>query len=168
MAATGGLLAGALGIAVVLSHSPQLVSFVPVVRLPQVGQSLDPHDVVRALGGTPQLVKATMSAKPVPAAGHQNSRTQPVQPAVLKRVRRSQPSPGDVPGLAVGLAAEAAPLPELDRRTVVVLTEWTAYQMRERVVLAVARDRGAGAPARIIPARYAIVPTPSGWLIIQI
>ncbi len=32
MAATGGLRAGALGIAVVLSHSPQLVSFVPAQR----------------------------------------------------------------------------------------------------------------------------------------
>jgi hypothetical protein len=64
------------------------------------------------------------------------------------------------------------PIPELDRRSVVVLTEWSAYQMPRRVVLAVATDRNArpdGAPrARVIPARYAIVPTPNGWLIIHI
>jgi hypothetical protein len=166
MAATGGLLAGALGIAVMLSHSPQLVSFVPAQ--PQLAQILDPHDVERALGGTPQLLKAAMPAEPVLTAGHQNSRKQAVQPAVLKRVRRPHPTPEGVSGLT----AEAAPLPELDRRTVVVLTEWTAYQMRPRVVLAVATDRhaapGGAFPARAIPARYAIVPTPSGWLIIQI
>jgi hypothetical protein len=168
MAATGGLLAGALGIAVVLSHSPQLVSFVPAQRASQLARILDPHDVERALGGTTQLVKAAMPAKPVPTASHQNARTRAVQPAVLKRVRRSHPALAGVPALT----AEAAPLPELDRRTVVVLTEWTADQMRPRIVLAVATDRHA-APraafaARAIPARYAIVPTPSGWLIIQI
>jgi hypothetical protein len=65
------------------------------------------------------------------------------------------------------LSAEAMPIPELDRRTVVVLTEWSAYQMPPRVVLAVATDRHTP-PPRVIPARYAIVPTPNGWLIIHI
>jgi hypothetical protein len=168
MAATGGLLAGALGIAVALSNSPQLVSFVPVARPLQIGQSLDPHDVACALGGTPHLAKAAMTAESVPAASHPNPRKPSVQPAVLKRVKRANPAPARTKIPASSLMAEAAPLPELDRRTLVVLTEWTNYQMRERVVLAVARDRGAGAPARIMPARYAIVPTPNGWLIIQI
>jgi bla regulator protein blaR1 len=168
MAATGGLLAGALGIAVVLSHSPQLVSFVPVQVAPQLAQSLDPHEVGRALGGTPQLVKAAMPAESPSPAGHQESHPNPIKSAVLKRARRPHPSPA---GAAV-LTADVAPLPELDRRTLVVLTEWTAYQMPPRVVLAVATDRGAAssgaARARAIPARYAIVPTPNGWLIIRI
>jgi beta-lactamase regulating signal transducer with metallopeptidase domain len=167
MAATGGLLAGTLGIAVVLSHSPQVVSFVPGQQAPQLGQTLNPHDVGRALGGTPQLVKATMPAQSRPAIGHPNPRKQAVQPAVLKRVRHPQPAPSGAPNLT----AEAA-FTELDRRTVVVLTEWTAYQMRSRVVLAVATDRRAppdpSSRVRAIPARYAIVPTPNGWLIIQI
>jgi beta-lactamase regulating signal transducer with metallopeptidase domain len=167
MAATGGLLAGALGIAVVLSHSPQLVSFVPAQRAPQLAQTLDPHELGRALGGTPQLVKAAMPAESISPAGHLNSQRKPIEPAVLKRVRRPHPAPAG----AVTLTAEAAP-PELERRTLVVLTEWTAYEMPPRVVLAVATDRGAtssgAAPARAIPARYAIVPTPNGWLIIRI
>jgi hypothetical protein len=168
MAATGGLLAGAVGIAVVLSHSPQLVSFVPELRAPQLAQSLDPHDVGRALGGTPQLVKAALPVESHSSGGRQNAPQNPIKPAVLKHVKRSHPAPSG----AAALTAEAAPLPELDRRTLVVLTEWTAYQMPPRVVLAVATDRraspNAAAPARAIPARYAIVPTPNGWLIIQI
>jgi hypothetical protein len=168
MAATGGLLASALGIAVVLSHSPQLVSFVPVLRAPQLAQSLDPHDVGRALGGTPQLVKAAMPVETGATASHPNTRKQPLQPAVLKHIKRSHPAPSG----AAALTAEAATLPEFDRRTLVVLTGWTAYQMPPRVVLAVAKDRrvvpNGAAPARTIPARYAIVPTPNGWLIIQI
>lgn len=168
MAATAGLLAGALAIAVALSHSPQMVSFVPVLRVPQFGQSLDPHELGRALGGTPQLVKAAMAAETVPTASQQNPRKQLGKPAVFKRVRHPHPASSGTPALT----AEVAPLPELDRRTVVVLTEWTAYQMRPRVVLAVATDRraapGWASPARAIPARYAIVPTPNGWLIIQI
>ncbi len=55
----------------------------------------------------------------------------------------------------------------LDERTLVVLTEVTIYQSHPRVVLAVSSDRRS-APAVLIPATYAIVPTPSGWLIIQI
>ncbi len=166
IAATGGLLAGALGIAVVLSHSPQLVSFVPAA--PQLARTLDPHEVGRALGGTPQLVKAAMPAESLLSASHQDRRQKPIRPAVLKRVRRTHPAPSGAPALT----AEAAPLPELDRRAVVVLTEWTAYQMPPRVVLAVATDRraaaGGAAPVRAIPARFAIVHTPNGWLIIQI
>jgi hypothetical protein len=163
MAATGGLLAGALGIAVVLSHSPQMVSFVPVHGAAQMAQVLDRHAVERALGGTPQLVKATMPKESSSAVSHQDPGKRPVQPAVLKRVRW----PHAVPSPAPNLSAEAMPIPELDRRTVVVLTEWSAYQMPPRVVLAVATERRMP-PARVIPARYAIVPTPNGWLIIHI
>jgi len=168
MAATCGLLAGALGIAVVLSHSPQLVSFVPAIQSTQLTQSLNPHDVARALGGTPQLMKAAMPAESVLSDGHQNPRRNPIQPAVLKRAKRPNPAPAGAPSLT----AEAAQVPELDRRTLVVLTAWTAYEMRPRVVLTVATEHhaaaGAASPARMIPARYAIVPTPNGWLIIQI
>jgi hypothetical protein len=49
----------------------------------------------------------------------------------------------------------------------VVLSEWGVYQMHPRVVLAISEYRRV-APAVVIPARYAIVPTPNGWLIIQI
>jgi BlaR1 peptidase M56 len=172
VAATGGLLAGAVGIAVVLSHSPQMVSFVPVHRTTQLAQTLrpnlDPHDVERALGGTPQLVKATMLAERAATASQQNARKQAIQPAVMKRVRR----PHTYRAGPQNLTSSSALMPQLERREVVVLTEWTAYEMPPRVALAVSSDRRASpngpTPARVIPARYAIVPTPNGWLIIQI
>jgi len=48
-----------------------------------------------------------------------------------------------------------------------VLTEVRMFQAPPRVVLAVSPDRRRVQPV-VIPARYAIVPTPGGWLIIQI
>src|SRR4051794_17218593 len=79
MAATGSLLAGALGCAVALSHSPQLVSFVPTRPAEFQTGSLDPHEVARALGGTPQLMKAAMPA--TQAAGHRATEQHPVHRA---------------------------------------------------------------------------------------
>jgi len=152
IAATGGLLAGALGIAVVLSHSPQLVSFVPVLPAPQLGQSLDPRELGRALGGTPQLVKAALPAESLSPAGHPSQK--PIQPAVLKRARRPHPTPSRAPSLTLA----AAPLPEFERRTLVVLTaEWTTYEVRPRAVFAVAPGRRTApavpTPAVAVPAR---------------
>ena len=72
MAATGGLLAGALGCAVALSHSPQLVSFLPDHPAVLQASSLDPHEVARQLGGTPQLMKASMPQ--ANSAGHRTRR----------------------------------------------------------------------------------------------
>ncbi len=160
--ATGGLLAGALGCAIALSHSPQFVSFAPANPAAQanlVVAPLDPHEVSRALGGTPQLMKASMPVQSLQPASHQKM----VRPAVLKRVQhRRAPTTR-----TATLSPVPAPLPAFDQRAVVVLTEWTAYQIRPRVVLAISEDRRV-APAVVVPARYAIVSTPNGWLIIQI
>jgi hypothetical protein len=173
MAATGGLLAGALGCALVLSHSPQLVSFLPVSKA-LTASSLDPHEVARALGGTPQLVKAAMPARPVQATAPQQ-----MHRAVLKAVQRRRPSNSQVanlvvPGPKIGTwgtplnpVPAQAQLPDLNQRAVIVLTEVTTFQAPPRVVLAVSPDRRAPQPV-VIPATYAIVPTPNGWLIIQI
>ena len=165
VAATGSLLAGALGCAIALSHSPELVSFSPAYR-PLSTASLDPHEVAKVLGGTPQLVKAAL---PVPAphggASDKESR-KPVHRAVLKAAHRPRPTASQI------ARADADPgqasLPALNQRAVVVLTEVTVFQApRPRVVLAVAPDGQFARPAAI-RATYAIVPTPSGWLIIQI
>ena len=158
IAITGGLLAGAVGCAIVLSHSPQLVSFVPA-RQPMQAQSmvsLDPHEVGRALGGTPHLVKANMP-------GEQIQAPIPIHRAVLKHLEPRRPAENRVAGRTPGPAL----LPELDQRAVVMLTEWTTYEVRPRVVMAVATDRRAGTPTAV-PATYAIVQTLHGWLIIQI
>jgi beta-lactamase regulating signal transducer with metallopeptidase domain len=159
MAATGGLLAGALGCALALSHSPRLVSFVPGHQSELQAQSLDPHEVARALGGTPQLMKANLPAQPdLPAAKHKA-----VRQAVVKHTKPRHPAPNRI----ASLEAPQTPLPDLDRRTLVVLTEWTTYQVRPRVVPAFSNDQPAARPV-LIPAKFAIVPTPTGWLIIQI
>ena len=156
MAATGGLLAGALGCALALSHSPQLVSFVPRYQPDLQAQSLDPHEVAKALGGTPQLMRAAL-----PAPADQAPAKKPaVRPAVVKRVKHRQTAPNRIARLE-------APLPDLDQHALVVLTEWTMYEARPRVALAVPADPAVARPV-MIPVKYAIVPTPAGWLIIQI
>jgi beta-lactamase regulating signal transducer with metallopeptidase domain len=159
IAATGGLLAGALGCALALSHSPQLVSFVPRYQSDLQAQSLDPREVARALGGTPQLMKASMPSQP----DQQVAKQRAVHPAVVKHVKRNRPAPNRI----AELDAPRIPLPDLDQHTCVVLTEWTAYQTRPRVVFAVSDETPAPRPV-VIPVKYAIVPTPAGWLIIQI
>jgi Zn-dependent protease with chaperone function len=159
MAATGGVLAGALGCALALSHSPQLVSFVPAHQSGLQAQSLDPHVVVQALGGSPHLVKAAMPAQPNRPAAKQKA----IRPAVVKHAKPRSPALNRI----AKLDEPPAPLPDLDQHTVIVLTDWTAYQARRRVVLAVSVDQRPVRPV-LIPARYAIVPTPMGWLIIQI
>jgi beta-lactamase regulating signal transducer with metallopeptidase domain len=159
VAATGGLLVGALGCALVLSHCPELVSFVSSHQPELRAQSLDPHAVAQALGGTPQLVKAAMPAQPDQPAAKQKA----VRPAVVKQAKQHHPAATRIASLEV----PAAPLPVLEQHTLVVLTEWTTYQVRPRVVLAVSTDQRPARPV-MIPAKYAIVPTPTGWLIIQI
>ena len=156
MAATGGMLAGALGCALALSHSPQLVSFVPSHPTELQTQALDPHAVARALGGTPQLIKAALPDRPA-------AKQKVVHPAVVKQAKPHRPAPNRMASLEV----PAVPLPDLDQHTLVVLTEWKVYQAPPRVVLAVSTDQPPARPV-MIPARYAIVPTPMGWLIIQI
>jgi Zn-dependent protease with chaperone function len=163
IAATGSVLAGALGCAVALSHSPQFVSFLPAHPPVLQAQSLDPHEVARSLGGTPQLMKATMPARTVEPSGHQQSLSQPMRRAVLKAVHRSRPAGSRM----ATLNPVPAPLPILERHELIVLTEITTFSAPPRAVLAVSRDRRT-APARAVPATFAIVPVPNGWLIIQI
>jgi hypothetical protein len=164
MAAIGGVLGSALGCAIALSHSPQVVSFLPVHQ-GVLTASLDPHEVARVLGGKPNMMKAAMpAAGSLHAAGHTVATPQPMHRAVLKSVHHSHPAASEV---AVNPPAEPAPLPNLDHRAVVVLTEVTMFQARPRIVLAVSPDRQTVRPT-VIRATYAIVPTPNGWLIIQI
>jgi bla regulator protein blaR1 len=174
MAATGSLLAGALGCAVVLSHSPQLVSFVPTRSAEFQARSLDPHEVARSLGGTPQLMKATVPAQMnvSTAAGHGLGVKPPAHRAVQKSIHRQPPAASQIASLDPAPAPlPVPPLPSLDQRTVIVLTEVTTFPAPPRAVLAVSPGgqavRQTARPA-VIRATYAIVPTPGGWLIIQI
>ncbi len=180
MAATGGVLAGALGCAIALSHSPQLVSFLPVQHRALMASSLDPHEVARALGGTPQMVKAVMAARPgqsnraaasqagraLNTVAHPRSQNRDLgRPAVLRPAPSRRTAASQV--ATANRPAAPAPLPVLDERAVIVLTEVTTLQAPPRVVLAVSPGRQSERPAAV-RATYAIVPTPGGWLIIQI
>jgi hypothetical protein len=180
MAATGSVLAGALGCAIVLAHSPQVVSFLPGHGADAPLASLDPHSVARALGGTPEFVKATMPVRTAPV--RQDSVHQPMRRAGLRTARPRRPAAGQL----AGFKPVPAPLPALDQnyldqREMIVLTEVRTFQAPPRVVLAVSsssRQRGSvgwdSLPSRhkgltvAMPATFAIVPVPDGWLIIQI
>ena len=163
IAATGSVLAGALGCAILLSQSPQLVSFVPVHQRTLRAASLDPHEVARALGGSAHLMKATLPVRTAATLQPASPKTvqAPTHRAVLKRVKRP------VASQLATLNPAPAPLPLLERHELVVLTEVTLYQAPPRVVQTMAPARHAAPPAAI-RATYAIVPTPNGWLIIQI
>ena len=170
MAATGSLLAGALGCAVALSHSPQLVSFVPARSADFQARSLDPHEVARALGGTPHLMKAAMPAQTECLGATGRTRdgraatgAQGGPESCSSQTARRQP---DCHASIRG----RAPLPILDQRAVIVLTEVTDVPgASARGPGRFARWASGPATARpVIRATYAIVPTPNGWLIIQI
>jgi hypothetical protein len=163
MVATGSVLAGALGCAVALSHSPQFISFLPSPQPVLQAHSLDSHEVARSLGGTVQLMKASMPAAKSAAAGQRQPVRLAVRRSVLKAAQHRLPAASQI----ASRIEAPPPLPQLDRRELIVLTEVRMYQSSPRVVLAVSTDRRT-APAVVIPARYAIVPVPNGWLIIQI
>jgi Zn-dependent protease with chaperone function len=189
MAATGSLLAGALGCAVALSHSPQLVSFTPAHRPLLEASSLDPHEVARELGGTPRMMKAALTENHPSGAnakGHaaidearlkscpfkaesdsaqceSTGKQQRVHRAVVKAVQRKRAAASQI----ATVDPVPPPLPILEQPAVIVLTEVLTFQAPPRVVLAVSPDRQTVRPA-VIRATYAIVPTPNGWIIIQI
>ncbi len=157
------LIAGTLGGTLTLAHAPEFVSFVPPIDRSQQAQTLpqlDPADVGRALGGTPQMVKAI-----VPEQTRQPVETAKIVRAKMKgkchRLPQLQP---------VQLAALRTP-PQPDTalfsaHAVMVMTEWTEMQNSARAAYAVARDREFHRP-NVVQAVY-LVRTPDGWLIIKI
>ncbi len=167
MIATGGILTGALACAIALVHSPQFVTFVPATSALQHAQASalpDARELARELGGSPQLIRATV---PNPAVSASTQKQQGPSPArrcnaVMRRTKNHPVNPQ-------GRIATATPpmnLPNAEER-LVVLTEWTTLESPPRVVLAVSPGQRA-LPAMAIPASYAVVRTPTGWLIIQI
>ena len=165
--ATGSVLAGALGCAVALAHSPELISFVPVRPAVLVASPLDPHEVVRALGGVAQLTRATLPVRApqmAPSTGRQKAISQTIRRAVRKTADHRRRV---IATQLAGVTPVPAPLQTLERRQLIVLTEVTTFQAAPpRAVLAISDGHAAHPGA--IRAAYAIVPTPNGWLIIKI
>jgi BlaR1 peptidase M56 len=157
LAAMAGLTAGALACTLALARAPQIVRFGPLTRVAQaqnVSSALDAHEVARALGGTPQLVKAVM-----PAAGKAG------QKAVLRRrVHKAEP-PARL--AEARLADLRTPAPEEIAGTLLVMTDFDDMGVPPQVVIAVQNMHKARRPL-LVRCTYAVVRTPDGWLVIQI
>jgi beta-lactamase regulating signal transducer with metallopeptidase domain len=144
VAVSGGVVAAALGLALELARSPEVVSFVPGT---QVAHEVIPADL--GLGGRPQLVKAVI---------RQEQQAQPVRKAVVRRTaRRAAP----VERLA-GLRMPAPP----EVSTLLVMTEWSETDVPPALISTVVKVQADRAV--VVPASYVVVRTPAGWLVIQI
>lgn len=165
MAATGSLIAGALGCALVLARAPEVVSFAPRGQMGQEARfaPLDPNVLARDLGGSPQFVKAVMpgqaQAQPEGRAAARGAVTRRV--LTRKAGRKAAPAPR--------LAALRTPPPQAG--TLLVMTDfmpdWNDPERMPQVVIAVA-PAGQGSHSARIQAAFAVVRTPAGWLVIQI
>ncbi len=169
MAATTGLIVGALGCAIGLARSPQLVSFAPAALSAQQLQAASElgqanlQDMSRALGGKPQLMKAVMpqrpasAAYPVHATYKLQSLSQAMRASAPKHIARHRPAIEQAQISTQNLdQAEAQ-----TQSTWIVLTEWTdAEALPARMVFAISQQG--------LRPSYAAVPVPNGWLIVQI
>lgn len=148
--AMAGLLAGALGCAVLLARSPQLVSFTPVFNSALALHALQPAGLrpvnFGELGARPQLVKAIMPLRPTPL---QDAPKRPHN-AVVKRTVKPQNAPNRQQMLV---------LTDWRGATAVSLTEFQSTDPAPRLIIAVDRRTRAS---------YAAVLMPDGWFIVQI
>jgi beta-lactamase regulating signal transducer with metallopeptidase domain len=139
LTASAALIVGALGCAVVLSRSPQLVSFSAFPQSALMAQAVPPKaDLemnLREMGGAPRLVKAVMPQRPTRAP----IKSRPAPSSALKRDVKPQPVPS--------------------QEAWVVLTEWSSTEVPPQIVIAVQRDTRPS---------YAAVQFANGWLIVQI
>lgn len=164
LAATCGLVAGALGCALVLARTPEIVSFAPPQPTrAQMAASLDVGQVSRALGGKAEMVKAEMAPRTVQG----QPRPHRAVPAVVRRpMRRTVPERQQSTRLA-GLR-----MPPPAGGTLLVMTEWTDVATPSQVVVAFARAPqvapGQRQSAPVLHATFAVFRTPTGWLVIQI
>lgn len=161
--ATGSLVAGALGCALLLARSPQVVSFTPAALTGQrsaIIAPLDANELGRQLGGKPQFVKAVIPATRLAPGG-----AQPVRPAVHHRaVRKPTPAPR--------LADLRTPASQ--DGTLVVMTCLTDIELPTEILIAdypIPQHGQQGAKQAVpvtVRTTFAVVRTPAGWLVIKI
>jgi hypothetical protein len=156
-ALTACLMAAVLAGAAVLARSPRLVSFVPPAQVTAQARSW-PGEGLRSIspersGVTAQMVKAAM-ARP---ARHSASAAKPVRRDAVARMARKP-------------AVE-------QQQTWVVMTEWSDSGPAPQVVFAVERRVRIAPlkspalnpePRQANQPRYAALPLPNGWLIVEI
>jgi beta-lactamase regulating signal transducer with metallopeptidase domain len=143
---TGSVLVGVLGGAIALAHGPQLIGFVPLAGSTMQARSMQApavHEIGFSQPGStasPRLVKAVMPGRPAQIA----VRAKPLRrPAPV----RNLPQP----------FAQDPYTPHQGQW--ILLTEWSDGEAPPRLVLAVAESNRPS---------YAALPTPMGWLIVQL
>ena len=155
LAATAGLTVGALACTLVLARSPQIVRFSPLTRAAQaqnVSPALDAHEVARALGGTPQYVKAVMPPTRKPAT--------PQKAVMCRRQHKAPPS---------RLADLRTPPPPSEvAGALLVMTEFDDMGVPPQVVLAMQQTSPHARQPIVVRCTFAVVQTPDGWLVIKI
>jgi beta-lactamase regulating signal transducer with metallopeptidase domain len=160
---SGGVMAASLVAALVLAHSPRLVSFVPAVKLAQADrlpEGLKPIPVMsRDVQAEAHLVPASCAMK----RSAKRSVPQPVKTAKAQKAKPVKPAEPQIK-----LAGLRVPAEQGDQE-LLVMTEWNDLRVQQRMVLtALRRPRVTGATvATAVPAIY-FVATPSGWVIVQI
>lgn len=135
---TGTLIAGLLGGALTLAHSPQLVSFTPSIHT-SVQSSAAPaalisEPVLHTQGFSPTLVKAVMPERQQSAVTTKPRR----QVSQIKTVRKQ---------------------PKRRPQNLIVLTGWEEVSPQPRLTLTVSESTGSS---------FATVPIGDGWLVIQL
>jgi beta-lactamase regulating signal transducer with metallopeptidase domain len=157
MALTTCLMAGVLAGGAVLARSPQLVSFVPreqtatqthfspAVNLPGLNRPID-HEQ-SGMQASAQRVKAVM-----PEPSHQSGPTVKLAGSAPKPARRN----------AVMRNARKNSVPA--QQAWIVMTEWSDTEDSPQLILTVARTIRSTGNGR----SYAAVPTPNGWLLVEI
>jgi beta-lactamase regulating signal transducer with metallopeptidase domain len=179
IAASGGLIVGALACAAGLAGSPQLISFVPTPN----------QAVARAVDGTPQRVTAQASDRTV--AMNVSDSEGAARPQLVEAVMNRRPltAPSTSQELQRGSASQAGLMRVVQRgearkQAWVVLTQWNDVdgESAPRVVFAVdqgANDRDVNdqnssdrnsndSDSQQTQPRYAAIPLINGWLIVQI
>src|SRR6185437_10906379 len=190
LAAMGSVTAGALACTLALAHAPQVVRFAAPAHI--AGQTeamvpLDAQELGRELGGKPQMVKAVMDApahRPQPDR-RAVTRSATSRDATIRRPIHRTPPPGRLADLRTPPAPAPATMlvmtaawTDISSRTQVIVTfaqaerqtrasESRANQVRANQIRADQIRADQAFPA-YAPAGYALVPTPAGWLVIQI
>lgn len=167
LAATGGLVAGALACALTLARAPEVVQFAPPeLTRAQMAASLDMGQVSRALGGKPEMVKAIVPAGSVmPAALNPQTRRHAARPAVIRRPACRKPPVVRLAGLRTS--------PPPGTEALLVMTQWPdeSAPPQQLVLTFAPTPRGKPGARSAVPAiraTFALVRTPIGWLVIQI
>jgi beta-lactamase regulating signal transducer with metallopeptidase domain len=162
---SGGVMLASLFGALVLAHSPQVVSFAPAAEMAQV-ESL-PAALPEGLKPIPVVSRDVQTeARIVPACAMRSAKkpvSQKTRMVKPQKAKRAQPVKLAEPQVKLaGLRMPAQPAGQ----KLLVMTEWNDLRVQQRMVLASLRE-GRGTVAAAVPAIY-VVATPNGMVIVQI